>query len=133
MGGFIKIDAERVETTPLNTQINKEVFDEFKVRVKTIGYPLNIVLEVFMLQYANDRFEIKSENILKWKKDKSETDTLNTTFNKEIYHAFKSKCKENGSKYGEKFFIKHVITAFMEEYTNGNYIMEYVNTKDIEE
>lgn len=132
MGGFIKIDAERVETTPLNTQINKEVFDKFKVRLKTFGYPMNIVLETFMLQYANERFEIKPEDILKWKKDKSETDTLNTTFNKEIYSIFKSTCKKNGDEYGKKFFVKHVITAFMEEYTSGKYVMEFVKIEDNE-
>ena len=127
MGGFIKIDAERVETTALNTKINKEVFDKFKVRAKTMGYPLNILLETFMLQYANERFNIDAEDILKYKNDKLEVDTLNTTFNKEIYVAFKSRCKGNG------YFVKHVITAFMDKYASGDYIMEYINTKDIEE
>lgn len=127
MGGFIKIDAERVETTALNTKINKEVFDKFKVRAKTMGYPLNILIETFMLQFANERFDIEPEDILKWKKDKSEVDTLNTTFNKEIYLAFKSRCKGNG------YFVKHVILAFMEKYASGDYVMEHVNTKDIEE
>lgn len=126
MGGFIKIDAERVETTALNTKINKEVFDKFKICAKTMGYPLNVLLEVFMLQYANERFDINSEDILKFKNDKSEVDTLNTTFNKEIYAAFKSRCKGNG------YFVKHVLTAFMEKYASQNYVMEYINTEEIE-
>lgn len=126
MGGFIKIDAERLETTALNTKINKEVFDGFKTYAKTLGYPMNVLLETFMQQYANERFDINSEDILKWKNDKSEVDTLNTTFNKEIYVAFKSRCKGNG------FFVKHVITAFMEKYASQNYVMEYVNTEEIE-
>lgn len=126
MGGFIKIDAERLETTALNTKINKEVFDNFKIYAKTLGYPMNVLLETFMLQYANERFDIDAEDILKWKNDKEETDTLNTTFNKEIYVAFKSRCKGNG------YFVKHVLTAFMEKYASQNYVMEYINIKEIE-
>lgn len=124
MGGFIKINAERVETTALNTKINKEVFDGFKIRCKELGYPLNVLLETFMLQYSNERFDIDAEDILKWKKDKSDVDTLNTTFNKEIYLAFKSRCKDNG------FFVKHVITAFMKEYSEHDYIMEFTKVED---
>lgn len=125
MGGFIKIDAERVETTALNTKINKEMFDKFKAYCKTLGYPMNVLLETFMQQYANERFDIKPEDVLKWKNDKSsEVDTLNTTFNKEIYLAFKSRCKEN------KFFVKHVILAFMEKYSSQEYVMEFVKIEE---
>lgn len=125
MGGFIKIDAERLETTALNTKINKEIFDDFKMYCKTIGYPMNVLLETFMQQYANGRFNLKHEDIIKWKNDDSEADTLNTTFNKEIYLEFKSRCKES------KYFVKHVITAFMQEFSSGNLIMEFVDIKDI--
>lgn len=90
MGGFIKIDVERVETTALNQKINKEVFDAFKTCVKEQGYQLNIVLEVFMNQYANGRFKLNPDDILKFKNDGKEVSTLNTTFNKEIYLKFKS-------------------------------------------
>lgn len=124
MGGFIKIDAERVETTALNTKINKEVFDDFKTYCKTIGYPMNVMLETFMLQYANKNFELNHDDIIKWKKDDSEVDTLNTTFNKEIYLDFKNSCKSNG------YFVKHVITAFMVELLSQNYIMEFVKVKN---
>ena len=119
MGGFIKVDVERVETIALNQKINKEVFDAFKVCVKEQGYQLNIILEVFMLQYANGRFNLKTEDVLKFKNDGKEVSTLNTTFNKEIYLKFKSACKLRG------LFVKHVLTAFMEKYTSGNYILEY--------
>lgn len=126
MGGFIKIDAKRVEVKALNTKINKEIFDEFKIQCKTFGYPMNILIEVFMQQYANERFHIEKEDVLKWKNSDYEVDTLNTTFNKEIYLAFKSRCKENG------FFVKHVITAFMKEFTNEKLVMEYVNVDNIQ-
>ena len=44
MGGYIKRDVKRVETAPLNTKVNKEVFDAFKDRCKEQGYTLNVML-----------------------------------------------------------------------------------------
>ena len=125
MGGFIKRDVQRVETTALNQKINKEVFDDFKDYCKELGYPMNVVLETFMQQYGNERFKLSEEDILKFKNDGKEVDTLNTTFNKEIYLKFKSTCKANG------YFVKHVITAFMENYASRNFILEYVDTTEI--
>ena len=52
---------------------------------------MNVVLETFMQQYANGRFKIDAEDILKFKNDGTEVGTLNTTFNKEIYLNFISK------------------------------------------
>ena len=68
------------------------------------------MLETFMQQYSNGRFNIADENIVKWKCDNSEVDTLSTTFSIEIYTNFKNTCKANG------YFVKHVITAFMEKF-----------------
>ena len=121
MAGFIKgVEVKKVETKALNTKVNKEAFDNFKVRCLELRYPMNVVLEIFMKQYASGRFDIKEEDVLKWKKDESEVDTLNTTFNKEIYVDFKSTCKSNG------YFVRHVVTAFMEKFAKGNYTLEYV-------
>lgn len=121
MAGFIKgVEVKKIETKALNTKINKEVFDNFKIRCLELRYPMNVVLEIFMQQYANKRFDVKEDDILKWKRDDSEVDTLNTTFNKEIYVDFKSACKDN------KYFVKHVITAFMEKFAEGNLTLEYV-------
>lgn len=119
MAGFIKIEADRVETTALNTKVNKKVFDEFKICCKTQGYPLNVVLETFMNQYANHRFDLSEEEILRWKGDVEEVDTLNTTFNKEIYSNFKYRCKSDG------YFLKHVVIAFMKRYTERNLVLEF--------
>lgn len=127
MGGYIKRDVERVETTALNTKVNKEVFDSFKDYCKELGYPMNVMLETFMQQYANKNFKLNAEDILKFKNDGAETDTLNTTFNKEIYHNFKSTCKVNG------YFVKHVITAFMEKFASRNLILEYVDIAEVKE
>lgn len=128
MGGFIKRDVERVATTALNTKVNKEVFDDFKDKCKEQGYPLNVMLETFMQQYANGNFHLDDKDIMKFKNDGKEVDTLNTTFNKEIYIAFKSSCKVRG------YFVKHVVTAFMEQYAKRNLILEYVDmTEETEE
>lgn len=127
MGGFIKRDVKRVETTALNTKVNKEVFDAFKDYCKELGYPMNVMLETFMRQYANGRFKIEAEDILKWKNDDYEVDTLNTTFSKEIYTDFKSTCK------GNKYFVKHVVTAFMEKFASRNLVLEYINISETKE
>jgi hypothetical protein len=121
MGGYIKRDVQRVETSALNQKINKEVFDAFKDECKRNGYPLNVMLETFMRQYAAGRFKLDAKDILKFKDDGKPVSTLNTTFNKEIYLDFKDVCKTRG------FFVKHVITAFMEQYATGNLIAEYID------
>lgn len=127
MGGYIKRDVKRVETTALNQKVNKEVFDAFKDYCKELGYPMNVVLETFMRQYANGRYHIKDEDVMKWKKIKAEVDTLNTTFSKEIYTDFKKVCKDN------RYFVKHVVTAFMEKFASRDLIMEYIDVTEIKE
>lgn len=127
MGGFIKRDVKRVETTALNQKVNKEVFDAFKDMCKEQGYAMNVILETFMQQYANGRFYIKDEDILKYKGEKYEVDTLNTTFSKEIYTNFKFACKDKG------YFVKHVVTAFMEKYASRDLIMEFVSVDETKE
>lgn len=127
MGGYIKRDVKRVETAALNQKINKEVFDAFKDICKEQGYPMNVMIESFMRQYANGKFYINSNDILKFKNDGAEVDTLNTTFNKEIYLNFKAACKSNG------YFVKHVITAFMERYASRNLILEYTDVTESKE
>lgn len=121
----LKIDAQRLETTALNTKINKELFDDFKIRCKQLGYPMNVMLETFMQQYANGRFYLDPYDINKWKVDDYELDILNTTFNKEIYTRFKKQCKDNG------FFVKHVIMAFMETYLSTNFVLEFLEEDKI--
>lgn len=120
MGKPVNSNVKRAETTALNTKVNKEVFNNFKDALAYRGYAMNTMLEIFMQQYANGRFSLRHDDIIKFKNDDSEVDTLNTTFNKEIYLNFKSACKGNG------YFVKYVIMAFMENFSNGNYIMEYV-------
>lgn len=120
MAGFIKVEAKKLPTKALNMQINKEIFYEFKVKCKERGLPLNIVIEVFMRQYGNRKYHIDKEDILKWKDDYKETETLNSTFNKEVYDKFKDIVKRDG------YFVKHVISAFIEDYVKKDLIMEYM-------
>lgn len=123
MGKPVSSSVKRAETTALNTKVNKEVFNNFKDCLAYKGYAMNTMLEVFMQQYANGRFNIEHEDIIKFKNDDSEVETLNTTFNKEIYLNFKSACKGNG------YFVKHVIMAFMEKFASGKFIMEFVEVE----
>lgn len=126
MAGFIKVEAKKLPTKALNMQINKEIFYEFKVKCKERGLPLNIVIEVFMRQYGNRKYHLNKEDIIKWKDDNGETETLNSTFNKEVYDRFKDAVKYDG------YFIKHVITAFVEDYVKNDLTMEY-NTNNRKE
>lgn len=124
MAGFIKVNIEKIPTQALNTQINKEIFYEFKVKCKQKRLPLNVVIEVFMNQYANGRYELKEADIIKWGEDNEETETLNSTFNKEVYTKFKNVVKDNGH------FVKHVISAFIEDYVNNDLTMEFLKVGD---
>ena len=127
MGKPVSSNVPRAETTALNTKVNKEVFEAFKDCCRELGYPMNVMLETFMRQYANGKFKLNKDDILKFKNDGKEIDALNTTFNKKIYTEFKSACKGNG------FFVKHVITAFMEKFATKKFVLEYVNVEEVEE
>jgi hypothetical protein len=127
MGKPVTSNVSRAETKPLNTKVNKEVFESFKDYCAYLGYPMNVVLETFMRQYANGRFKLDEKDILKFKNDGQEEDTLNTTFNKEICLDFKSTCKSNG------YFVKHVIIAFMEKFASRDFVLEYVDVSETKE
>lgn len=123
MAGFIKVEAKKLPTKALNMQINKEIFYEFKVKCKERGLPLNIVIEVFMRQYGNKKYPLDEMDIRRWQEDNGETETLNSTFNKEVYDKFKDVVKRDG------YFIKHVISAFVEDYVKKDLIMEYTENR----
>ena len=126
MAGFIKVDVEKFPTQSLNMPVNKELFYHFKVKCKQRGFPLNVVVETFMNQYAHGRYPLDAENIVKWKNNDGEMETLNSTFNKEIYNNFKNVVKSNG------YFIRHIVAAFIEDYVNNDLVMEYVTDKKAE-
>ena len=120
MGKPVMSSVERVETTGLNTKVSKEVFQKFKDFCAYQGYPMNVMIETFMRQYTNGRYKLSNDQIMKWKREDYELNTLNTTFCKEIYQNFKLVCKGNG------YFVRHVIIAFMEDISDKKYILEYV-------
>jgi antitoxin component of RelBE/YafQ-DinJ toxin-antitoxin module len=124
MGKPVNSNVPRAETTALNTKVNKEAFEAFKDCCGELGYPMNVMIETFMRQYTNGKFKLNSDDILKFKNDGKEEDTLSTTFNKEICNNFKSTCKANG------FFLKHVISAFMEKFANEDFVLEFVTVED---
>ena len=125
MGKPVTSNVQRLETTTLNTKVNKEAFTNFKDCCAEYGYSMNVMLETFMRQYANGRFELSKDDIMKFKNDGQEVDTLNTTFNKKIYTEFKLACKKN------RYFVKHVIAAFMEKLAERNIVLEYTNISEI--
>lgn len=127
MGKPVGSNVRRAECSVLSTKINKEVFDNFKDYCSELGYPMNVMIETFMRQYVNGRFKLNDDDILKFKDDKKELGALNTTVNKEIYDDFKWLCKSNG------FFSKHVVTAFMEKVSSGNFILEFVSIENVKE
>lgn len=125
MGKPVTSNVSRAEVTSLNTKVNKEVFESFKDYCAYLGYPMNVVIETFMRQYANGRFKLDENDILKFKDDGKEEGTLNTTFNKDVFLDFKVVCKKN------KYFVKHVVTAFMEKFASKNFVLEYTNIEDV--
>lgn len=129
MAGFIKLKVEKLPVQPINTKVNSEIFEEFQRKLKQQNIPMNVIFTVFAQQYANGRYHLDTENILKWKDDVGETSTLNTPINKTIYYQFKNKVKANG------FFIKNVVSAFIEDYAKNDLIMEFAgkNISEIEE
>jgi DNA-directed RNA polymerase subunit RPC12/RpoP len=119
MSGHIRRDIERIEIMVVNQQMNKAVVEKFKDYCKLLGYPTNIVLETFMLQYADDRFSIPAEEIRKWEQEVHEIDVVGTTVSKDIYIKFRQACRDNG------FYVKYVITAFMEKFSTRTVRMGY--------
>lgn len=124
MAGYIKVDVEAPPTQALNTQINRDIFYEFKVKCKQKRLPLNIVLEVFMNQYANRKYSLRETDIIRWGEDRGEIETLNSTFNKKVYTKFKNVVNNDGH------FVRHVISAFIEDYVNNDLTMEFLKEGD---
>ena len=124
MAGYIKLEVEKPETQQINLKINAEIFEEFQKKCKMRNLQMCTVIETFARQYSNDKYYLEEENISKWKNDNAKTSTLNTPINKEVYCKFKDKAKDN------KFFVKHVISAFIEDYAKNNYVLEFVQIKN---
>lgn len=126
MGGYIKLEVEKPKTQQINLKINAEIFKEFQKKCKIRNLQMCTVVETFARQYANDEFDLSEKNIIKWKNDNGEVSTLNTPINKDVYIQFKNKVKDNN------LFVKHVISAFIEDYANNNYVLEFTQINEQE-
>lgn len=120
MAGYIKLETKKFPVQSINTQINSEIFEAFQKKCKERNLPMHIVIETFARQYASNRYNLIEGNILKWKDKNYETSTLNTPINKNVYHQFKDKVKSN------KYFVKHVLSAFIEDYVKNDLKLEFV-------
>jgi len=119
MAGFIKVEAKKFPTQQLNMGVDKDIFYDFKVKCKQRGIPMNVVIETFMNQYANGKYHLSKEDIIKRMKSESSKETLNTPVNKEIHHKFKNIVNANGMD------IKYVIGAFIEDYATNDLVLEF--------
>ncbi len=123
MAGFIKLSVEKFETQQINSKINAEIFEEFQKRCKQQNIPMNVVFEAFCRQYANGKYHLNEADIMQWKNYNGKTSTLNTTVNKEVYDEFKYKVKTEG------YFVKHILSAFIDDYGKNNLVFEIVPEK----
>lgn len=120
MAGYIKVQVEKPKAQAINQKIGSEIFEAFQKRCKQQNIPMNVVIETFARQYSEERYHLDTDDILKWKEYDGETSVLNTPINKEVYTKFKSVVKTNG------FFVKNVLSAFIEDYGNNDLVMEFV-------
>lgn len=106
----MKSIGEPEERTLITVAMNPELYDVLRDKCREEGIPLNIVVECFMRQYASEGFPLLLvDNYI------GPTTRLGTTANKEIYNAFKAKCKSEGNT------IKLVMESFITLYNEGKY------------
>lgn len=55
----VKTDAVPQKRAMLNTTINEEVLNNFKAYCKELGFPMNMILESFMVQFVDGEFVLK--------------------------------------------------------------------------
>lgn len=125
MAGTIKIEVEKLPTQFINMKVDVKIFEQFQKKCKQQNIPMNVVIEAFARQYANGRYELSEGDILKWRRVNIEKETvLNTPINKDVYYKFKDVVKS------QEYFVRHVLSAFIEDYGKNNMYLEFV--KDTE-
>lgn len=126
MAGHIKIQTEKIEVQAVNTKINSEIFTEFQKKCKENNLQMCVVIETFCRQYANGKYDIREEDILKWRDNNGKTSILNTPINKSVYCQFKDMVKANG------YYVKYVLSAFIEDYAKSELVLEFVRIKEVD-
>ncbi|MBQ8004077.1 MAG: hypothetical protein IJ299_03200 [Oscillospiraceae bacterium] len=124
MGKTVRSDTKPAETTNLGFEFKSETVKRFNAIIKKRRLPMYIVLETFMRQFCNGSFQLKETDILKFERDMKNTHMVHTMVNKEIYADFKRFCKY------KNYPIRCVISAFLEKFSNENYVLELKSTSD---
>ncbi len=119
MGRPVNSKVQREKTSSLHMDINENVFTEFKDSLAKYGYPMNVMLEIFMRQYVLGRIRLKNENIQKFKYDNGKTALLRTPVNQKVRENYFNYCRER------KLPTKVPIMAFMKEYAEGKFTPEF--------
>lgn len=124
MGGFIRSNVEREETSTLNTAVNTEINEKFKSYCKRYGYPLNVIVETFMKQFMDGKITIGIDEAVELSKNAKDKSSFSTSINAKVHRDFKVYCKENGFK------INGAITVFMNKFSDGKFAVELVELDD---
>lgn len=120
MAGYLKVQVEKFEVQSINLMVNAEILNDFQRKLKQQNLMMNTVLTAFCRQYVKGSYVLNETDILRWENDNDETRMLNTTVDKEVYTKFKSKVK------GEGYFLRYVLSAFIEDYNKNNLYLEFV-------
>lgn len=122
MAGHPKVNVEKLPVRQVKIQVDSKIFEAFQKKLRQQGIPMNLAIEVFCRQYANGEYNFFSkEDITKWENNSSkELSILNTPVNKEAYCYFKDVVKAQG------FYVKNVLSAFIENYAKNEMILEFV-------
>lgn len=124
MGRPVNSKVQREKTSPLHMEVNEDVFTKFKDSLAKYGYPMNVMLEIFMRQYVLGRIQLENENILKFKSDNGKTALLRTPVNREVRENYFEYCNERNLP------KKVPIMAFMKEYAEGEFTPEFRKTSE---
>ena len=98
--------------------VNKYVFRKFRDSLAKCGYPINVMLEIFMRQYVLGKIQLDEENILFFKEYVGETELLRTPVNREIRERYFVFCRAKGIS------TRIPIMTFMQEYLEGKFVPE---------
>ena len=126
MGRPVTSKVKREETAALHMLINKRLLTEFRDSLAKYGYPMNVMLEIFMRQYVLGRIHLDRENMMKLKEDTGERSHMRTPVNGEVREMYFACCR------AEKLPTKVPIMEFMKEYTEGKFVPEFREASDNE-
>lgn len=99
-------------------EVNKYAFRKFRDSLAKYGYPMNVMLEIFMRQYVLGKILLDEENVLFFREYVGEKELLRTTVNREVRDRYFTFCRENGMP------TRIPIIVFMQEYSEGKFVPE---------